>query len=285
MSILDTIREQYGSSNKTRRRISDYILSNTAQCCFHSLREFSEAVGSTEATVINYCRGLGLASYIELKKELQAHVISSQSPSDRTKIAVSVSSSIDSLYNMILKSEREALRDTFEHTGPNEAVGFVSYMLNAQHIFIAAHKASRIPAEYMVQRMLALGVDIVELDIMDQQQVLCRLSAYRPEDCLLIAITMPPYGKSTIAVSQFCQTLGINVISITDNANSPVARSSKQTLVCHTEFMGLTNSCTSMMALINLIYMLYSYQNGRDDPAGQARLMELTRQFEKFYRE
>lgn len=283
MDILNTINDQYGSFNKTRRRISDYILNNPARCCFFSLREFSEAVGSTEATVINYCRGLGLGSYIDLKKELQAHVISSQSPSDRTKIVISGSSSVSSLYNMILKSERDALRDTFEHTGPDEAVDFISHMIGAKHIFVAAHKASMIPASYLIQRMLAHGVDIIELDMQDKDQIFCRLSAYEPEDCLLIAITMPPYGKSTIAVAQYCQLRGICVVSITDNASSPVARCSKTSLVCHTEFMGLTNSCTSMMALINLLYMLYSFQTKHEDIPDREKLLKLSRQFDHYF--
>ena len=71
MDILEQIRANYGSFSRPRQRISDFILNYPEQCCFLSLRSFAQQVGTTEVTVLNFCRGLGLGSYMDLKKALQ----------------------------------------------------------------------------------------------------------------------------------------------------------------------------------------------------------------------
>ena len=71
MDILEQIKAGYSSFSRPRQRISDFILNNPEQCCFLSLKSFADQVCTTEVTVLNFCRGLGLNSYMALKKALQ----------------------------------------------------------------------------------------------------------------------------------------------------------------------------------------------------------------------
>ena len=75
MDILEQIKAGYGSFSRPRQRISDFILNNPEQCCFLSLKSFADQVCTTEVTVLNFCRGLGLNSYMALKKALQDYLI------------------------------------------------------------------------------------------------------------------------------------------------------------------------------------------------------------------
>ena len=75
MDILEQIRAGYSSFSRPRQRISDFILNNPEQCCFLSLKSFADQVCTTEVTVLNFCRGLGLNSYMALKKALQDYLI------------------------------------------------------------------------------------------------------------------------------------------------------------------------------------------------------------------
>ena len=85
MDILEQIRANYGSFSRPRQRISDFILNYPEQCCFLSLRSFAQQVGTTEVTVLNFCRGLGLGSYMDLKKALQDYLIVRVNAGDRLK--------------------------------------------------------------------------------------------------------------------------------------------------------------------------------------------------------
>ena len=88
MDILDQIREQYDTFSKTRRRICDFILTAPEQCCFCSLKSFAQRTSTTEVTVLNFCRAMGLDSYLDLKKALQDYVIRRVNPGRRLNLAV-----------------------------------------------------------------------------------------------------------------------------------------------------------------------------------------------------
>ena len=231
MDILEQIRANYGSFSRPRQRISDFILNYPEQCCFLSLRSFAQQVGTTEVTVLNFCRGLGLGSYMDLKKALQDYLIVRVNAGDRLKLVE------------LLLAFTQALR-------------------RARRIFIAAHDFSRFPAGYLEHRLLSLELDCCILDLQARQDMFRRLSAQPPQDGLLIAITVPPYGNDTIALTRYCASIGMPVAALTDRPDSPVARCAQTTLLCHVELMGMTNSFTSMVGLVDTLAMLYTFTSG-----------------------
>ena len=105
-------------------------------------------------------------------------------------------------------------------------------------------------------------LDCCILDLQARQDMFRRLSAQPPQDGLLIAITVPPYGNDTIALTRYCASIGMPVAALTDRPDSPVARCAQTTLLCHVELMGMTNSFTSMVGLVDTLAMLYTFTSG-----------------------
>lgn len=238
MDILEQIRANYGSFSRPRQRISDFILNYPEQCCFLSLRSFAQQVGTTEVTVLNFCRGLGLGSYMDLKKALQDYLIVRVNAGDRLKLAVAGSGSAQDLYQRVCRAEREALQSTLDGNSVELLLAFTQALRRARRIFIAAHDFSRFPAGYLEHRLLSLELDCCILDLQARQDMFRRLSAQPPQDGLLIAITVPPYGNDTIALTRYCASIGMPVAALTDRPDSPVARCAQTTLLCHVELMG-----------------------------------------------
>lgn len=147
MDILEQIRANYGSFSRPRQRISDFILNYPEQCCFLSLRSFAQQVGTTEVTVLNFCRGLGLGSYMDLKKALQDYLIVRVNAGDRLKLAVAGSGSAQDLYQRVCRAEREALQSTLDGNSVELLLAFTQALRRARRIFIAAHDFSRFPAD------------------------------------------------------------------------------------------------------------------------------------------
>lgn len=262
MDILEQIRANYGSFSRPRQRISDFILNYPEQCCFLSLRSFAQQVGTTEVTVLNFCRGLGLGSYMDLKKALQDYLIVRVNAGDRLKLAVAGSGSAQDLYQRVCRAEREALQSTLDSNSVELLLAFTQALRQARRIFIAAHDFSRFPARYLEHRLLSLELDCCILDLQARQDMFRRLSAQPPQDGLLIAITVPPYGNDTIALTRYCASIGMPVAALTDRPDSPVARCAQTTLLCHVELMGMTNSFTSMVGLVDTLAMLYTFTSG-----------------------
>ena len=282
MDILEQIRSRYDSFGKTRRRISDFILNEPEQCCFCSLKKFAEQTGTTEVTVLNFCRAMGLDSYVELKKALQDYVIRKVNPGKRLKLAVAGSETVQDLQSRIVRAELNALQATFEVNTAETAADFVRLIRKANRVFVAAHDVSRAAASYLCSRLLALGVDCALLDVQDQRELFCRLSR-DPEGSLLIAVAVPPYCANTVAAARYAKSIGMPVAAITDRQESPLVDVATVSLFCRVGLLGTTNSFTPMMGLADLITMLYPFQEQKENHSSDPLMASRRQQFETLF--
>lgn len=86
--ILSVIRTNYPRLSRAQRRIADFILRQPEDACFASLKELTEAVGTTEVTVMNFTRRLGIDGFTGLKRELQAYIRMRLSPNEKITYAM-----------------------------------------------------------------------------------------------------------------------------------------------------------------------------------------------------
>ena len=282
MDILEQIRSRYDSFGKTRRRICDFILNEPEQCCFCSLKKFAEQTDTTEVTVLNFCRAMGLDSYVELKKALQDYVIRKVNPGKRLKLAVAGSDTVQELQSRIVRAELNALQATFESNTAETAADFVRMIRKAERIFVAGHDFSRIPAAYLNNRLVSLGVDCTMLDVQDQRELFNRLSR-SPETSLLIAMAVPPYCTSTVTAARYANAVGMPVAAITDRQESPLVDVATVSLFCRVGLLGTTNSFTPMMGLADLITMLYPFQEQKENHSSDPLMASRRQQFETLF--
>ena len=59
MDILEQIRSRYDSFGKDPPPHQRLHPQRAEQCCFCSLKKFAEQTGTTEVTVLNFCRAMG----------------------------------------------------------------------------------------------------------------------------------------------------------------------------------------------------------------------------------
>lgn len=283
LDILEKIKAQYASSNKVRRRIADLILENPAKCCFYSLKEFASAASTTQVTVLNFCRDLEIGSFVDLKKSLQGHMLTWISPEERKKLAVSQSTSQKELLTQVVEADLRAIQLTMEENSLEDILKFVDLLYRAKHVYLAAHNASRPPAYYFIRRMAWAGKEVTMLDMEDHHRIFLMLSSHSREDTLLTAISFSPYSPCTLAAAGFCQSVGIPVVSITDLLTSPLTESSCVSLLCNMTQMGFTSSAAAMLSLINVLSMLYAYEDSQQSSGTREELPEMSRRFDDFF--
>lgn len=282
MDILEQIRKDYNSFSKTRRRICDFILNEPERCCFCSLKNFALQTNTTEVTVLNFCRALGLDSYLDLKKALQDYVISKVNPGKRLKMAVSGSGNSQELQARIGRAEQNLLQSAFERNTPEMLLDFIHRLQAANHVYIAAHSFSLIPASYLSFRLTTLGVANTVLDTQDQRNLFLQLGC-KPEGNVLVAIAIPPYGGVTLSIASYCKATGLPVLAISDRLDSPLAKDAAASLACHVDLLGTTNSCTPLIGLIDLLTMLYSFSLNGTPPSGETGFLAGKKYFDSFF--
>ncbi|MDR1766766.1 MAG: MurR/RpiR family transcriptional regulator [Lachnospiraceae bacterium] len=274
MDILEMINANYASFGAARKRIADYILGAPEMCCFATLKSFSAQANVTESTVLSFCKALGLGSYLDLKKALQDQIILRVHPMHRMQMAVNTETSLEKLHGQVVRAHKENLQMTFESNTIEALESAAGLLGGAGRIHIAAHNTSKIAGDYLNQRLLVQGMDSSLLDLQDRDGMYFRLSRSPAKD-LLIAVSIPPYGKSTVSVVKYCVELGMPVAAITDRPSSPICQGAQVSLFCRVNLMGTTNTYASMLGLMDLLTMTYSFMTkGRGQVAGSAKCHE-----------
>ncbi|MFA6689318.1 MAG: MurR/RpiR family transcriptional regulator [Sphaerochaetaceae bacterium] len=255
--ILERIKLNYHSFSRKRRMIADYVLSNVSTCGFLSLKEFSAAAQVTEVTVLSFCKQLGYDSFVELKKSLQEYVLFWIRPDERFRRIANRDVDVEDFLRQLDRDERDIIRETFMQNTASSVSDFIGAIKAARKVFVAGHGLSSISSAYCVYRMLSLGVDIAPLNLQDTHLMVGQLAVSKASEVLVIAISMPPYGKVTLATASMCKKEGIPLIAITDSRYSPLVPFSSRTLICPSRILGVTNSVVSVIAMIDLISMLF----------------------------
>lgn len=93
--------------------------------CFASLKELTEAVGTTEVTVMNFTRRLGIDGFTGLKRELQAYIRMRLSPNEKITYAMENvrSRSEGGIYHDFCENELAALSSTYAASQKKDCSG------------------------------------------------------------------------------------------------------------------------------------------------------------------
>lgn len=261
MDILEKIRKNYESNKTIRKKISDYILNNTLDTSFLSLKQFSEKVETTEVTVLNYCKSLGYEGFNDMRKSLQEFIISNYSPSERLYAIVKDSEDASHHYDRLASSELKCIKNTYSSNSPETLKEIIKFFDTETLIFIAAHEVSSVCGIYLSMKLRNQGIQCEMLDLYDPYSSIEKILRYGNRKKILVSITMTPYSIQTITFSSLAKKENIPVIAITDSTKSPILKCAKIALFCDTKLLGISNSPTSIMAIINQLTAALDLKN------------------------
>ena len=271
--IITRIKNSYIKQNRKRKQISDYILSNISACCFHPLKKLAEEAGTTEVTLLSYCRSLGYSSFTDFRDALREYAVYWNQPNERTwQIGTDGN---EGMTERIVEAEMENLSVIIATDQENQIEKAVSMLLSAERIFIAAHGVSKVSADYCMRRLVSIGKDASILTALDYHLMASQISQFAPKDCLLIALAVSPHGDSTVRAVKLCHEENIGIISITDNPLSEIASDSTIALIGNASIKGATNSIISTIAMIDVLAISASARSRNSAPEAEERFRRM----------
>lgn len=260
MDILERIREQYPTFNKTQCRIADYLLQHPDMGCFSSLRQLAQQVHTTEATILNFSRRIGCKSFLDLKGELQSYISQWMSPNDGIKAAIQGNSGVDFSLVDLQHLEEQALRETFSHIAAADIQKVLVFLRDARRVIVIAHDYSCTVADLFAERFIRLGVDVLNLAPMPMPDVVNHLALCAPDN-VVVVFSYAPYSPQPIQLAQYMHKVGCRVVCFSDSVNCPISPSAETVLVSVTNQTFFFNSMTAPAALINALASLFVLEN------------------------
>ncbi len=252
--ILSVIRSSYAHLSRAQKRIADFILRQPEDACFASLKELTEAVGTTEVTVMNFTRRLGIDGFTGLKRELQAYIRMRLSPNEKITYAMENvrARSDDGVYHDFCENEMAALSSTYAAMPEEELHRAADVLKNARQIFLLGYDVSLPVVQFLLLRLHYLGYNAVQLNLSDRSQLLLSLIQATPQD-VFVAISFPNHAPEMARVGQYLHQKQIPLITITDQLTAPITIYATQSLTCATGDLLFFNTITAPISLVNVL--------------------------------
>ncbi|MGH4038526.1 MAG: MurR/RpiR family transcriptional regulator [Sphaerochaeta sp.] len=270
MDIIEKIELEKSNQSKIRTKISDFIISDPILCSFYSLKELSAALNVSEATILSYCKSLGIDKFVELKKQLQQYIMKNYSSKERFSFISKRNNTSDELYSRIIQEEKIAFNSTVNTNSLLDIEEFVKYIKQGEKIFIISHDFTDIAGRYLHKRISSFNSDVIIVNPFDIQDINKHLNDDCDKSKVVIAITIFPYGPTTLAFSDLAKKKDIPIISITDSKDSPICELSDSTLFCKSSIMGVTNTLVTLLLLIDIIAI--TLNNNSNDTYSEIKL-------------
>lgn len=261
-NIILHIKSKLDKLSKAEKKIGEYILNHAAKTVQHNTLELAEQADVSPATIIRFCRSIGLSGFSELKIRLYA---------DASGVNKDLYTDIMPDEGAKQISEKLALRfnqsisQTVNHLDTT-VIEKVSKLLNdCSTIYICGLGASHIVAEDAMQKFSRIGKTVIHsLD----HHLMASSVINTNNPCILIAISNSGETKEILKLTKIAQQNKLYTVGISKDGNSSLTQLVDYPIIHHggEEVMLRSAATTSLMAQLFIIDVLYfSFMNQNPD--------------------
>lgn len=255
--LSDTLRSQLADLQPAMRRVGDYVLADPAHAATLTITDLAAACDTSEATVVRFCRRLGLRGYPQLRMALATELGSrehSDTPSPTGDIAPG--DDLASVIEKIAFADARAVEDTARSLSVAELEAVVDTMVTANRVDLYGVGASGFVAADLQQKLHRIGRTAFAFP--DAHMALVSAALVGPGD-VAIAISHTGTTIDTLDALRIASDHGATTVAITNNPRSPLARAADhvlRTAARETTFRsGATASRLAQLTVVDCVFV------------------------------
>lgn len=208
-TIFDRISMIEGYATKQEKAIIEFIRANKIKdMILLSITEFSERVGVGDATMLRFCRKLGLKGYSEFRFLL------SQSEGEQEKKPGRES-------DVIFEDMVMALKSTHEILDENQIEKAAELILKAEHVYAFGSGNSGVAAQELCNKILRLGVHCEYKADAHFQLITTALLTQKDT---LVLFSVSGSTQDMLELAKCASRQGTPLIIVTNYLKSPLAK-------------------------------------------------------------
>ncbi|GKX29951.1 RpiR family transcriptional regulator [Vallitalea longa] len=229
------------------------MLNNPQEVIYFSVTEFAEKCNAGEATIIRFCRHIGLTGFQEFKLKMAKDIVE---PETNIHDKISFDDSLDVLVQKITNENIVAVSNTTKMIDLDELEKAVELVKDANKIVFFGVGASAYVALDANYKFMRLGLNTsVNLDPHIQAISTVNLG----KNDVAIGISFSGSTKDTVETCTLAKKTGCKIISITNYARSPITAVSDIVLLTSAKETPLrSGALTSKIAQLHTLDILYT---------------------------
>ncbi|MGD2125035.1 MAG: MurR/RpiR family transcriptional regulator [Desulfobacteraceae bacterium] len=214
---LSTIRAAMPRFRNSEKKVAECVLKDPDSVILSSITELAESSGTSEPTVIRFCRKLDLRGYLELKLNLAKDLPSSQYIHENVK----EEDSVPEIFNKLFNSAKEAFNNTLNHLDLKVIEDAVEALRMAERVEFYGQGGSGVVARDAHHKFFRLGIPSIVYD--DPHMQVMSAALLSPKD-VVVAISHTGSTKDILESAKIAKSSGATVIGIVGQENVPLSR-------------------------------------------------------------
>ncbi len=215
-NTLTRIRIARPTMAKGAARIADVVLSQPERVVHMSVTELAEAAESSEGSVVNFCRSLGLSGFQQMKLSLAQEIVR---PVHFIHEDLEPDDDMDAVCRKVFHSGIQALRDTLSVLDPRAVTQAVGIISGARRVEVYGIGSSAPMAEDAAYRMLRIGLDAKAVTDSHVQAISATRSG---PNVAVLTISHTGATHETVTSTKLAKAAGAGTVVVTNYARSPI---------------------------------------------------------------
>ncbi|WP_318373913.1 MurR/RpiR family transcriptional regulator [Enterobacter sp.] len=227
MSISALIKMHHNQLTRTEQRLADYILAHQQQVIMRNIASLASATQLGEATIVRFCRKIGLAGFAALKRELTAEQLQSLQPLPQSDSPAEQPSLLD-VARRLHQLNQASLDETLALQSNATLEQTATLLLGASQINVYGIGMSGISALEAKYRFMRIGMRI---DAHTDNHTMLLNSALVGKQDLVIGISHTGETRDLVDAFQNAKQNGASTLAITRYLHSPLTSFADVTLL------------------------------------------------------
>lgn len=259
MGIQSNIEASAASFTPTMRRIARAIRDNPAIVLEKTISQIADACGTSVASVVRFCRAVGVSGYAELRMSLATELgrEAAQFGSGLTLGAeIARTDTLEDMASKVASLEILAIEETVSSLDFQTLERVVAALEQAQRILLFGIGASHMVAQDLHHKLFRVGRNAFLLADAHEAWSAALLS---PSQTVAIGFSHSGTTADTVRFLELARQSGALTVAITGSPESPLARAADERLIAHaresTLRAGAMVSRIAQLVLVDCLFM------------------------------
>lgn len=250
MNPLIIMQTQYPTFSKVGKIIAMYIMEDPDRVINNSIQQMAKDLSVAEASIVRFCRTIGMAGFSDLKLHLAKNAMVSPIPSVFEEI--NESDSMEAVAKNVFLRNLNTLQTAMEQIDFSAISAAAELMRKAKHIVIIGLASSASIAENFYVHLFRAGIPAsVETDP-EFMQVKAHMA---DEDTVFIAVSRGGRTEAVVKAMDLARKHGAKTISITAHTQTPLDQASDITIVHYAPARALVSTRIVQNTIIDCLYI------------------------------
>lgn len=270
-NILLTIKSLYHGFSPTEQKIADYILHHPNHIAHLSISDLATQLQIATSTLFQFAKKLGYSGF----KEFKMAILLQENNFPSTSIHENILDNDNELAiaQKVIASNIKSLNDTKKLLSLDKLQAAKTMIANANTLYFFGVGGSEILAQDAYHKFLRSPIRVHHST--DYHIQLMEASLLTSKDCA-ICISHTGHAKETIKIAEKVKEAGANVIVITSNASSPLAKLGDVVLISISEEIEFhSEALSSRIAQLSILDTLYVILMFMDKPKSKETLTKV----------